>query len=405
MQSRQFHKLVWPLAIAETILWASLYYSFPALLLQWEQEFGWSKTGLTGAFTLAVLTSAAMAPVAGRLIDRGLGTKVLCGSAFAGAMLLVVLTQVTQLWQFYLVWFGIGIMLAGCLYEPCFAVLTRTLGLRARRGITIVSLMAGLAGTVSFPAAFFLSSPFGWRGAVMVFATVIITVAVPLMWWAASRAEQIGGATSEPSSRNAREPMRIARKPAFWALALGLAMISMNTGIMITHTIPLLNERGFARETAVLAISMIGPMQVIGRTMVMGIEKRVPSLVIAISCQFALSAAALSLMGATALPVLLASFVFLQGLGNGVTSIMRPVLTAELLGRANFGVVSGMTAMVYISGFAAGPTIGSVAWQIGGYDLMLAMSVGIGALGALLMLAAGRLSAAMPQPPGRSTGA
>ncbi|NNJ75084.1 MAG: hypothetical protein HKP56_07980, partial [Anderseniella sp.] len=86
------------------------------------------------------------------------------------------------------------------------------------------------------------------------------------------------------------------------------------------------------------------------------------------------------------------------------TSIMRPVLTAELLGRANFGVISGMTAMVYISGFAAGPTIGSLAWQIGGYDLMLAMAVGIGALGALLMLAAGRLSAAASQSPERSTG-
>ncbi|WP_337660484.1 MFS transporter [Anderseniella sp. Alg231-50] len=385
-------------------MWAALYYSFPALLVQWEQEFGWSKTGLTGAFTLAVLTSAVMAPLTGRLIDRGFGTIVFGGSAFLGAVLLALLTQVTQLWQFYLVWFGIGVTLAGCLYEPCFAILTRTLGNRARRGITIVSLMAGLAGTVSFPAAFYLSNLFGWRGAVLVFAAVIVVLAVPLICWAASRAEQTGGSASAPSSRNAKEPMRIARKPAFWALALGLAMISMNTGIMITHTIPLLGERGFARETAVLAISMIGPMQVVGRTMIMGIEHRVPSLVIAISCQFAMSAAALSLMGAAALPVLLASFVFLQGVGNGVTSIMRPVLTAELLGRADFGVISGMTAMVYISGFAAGPTIGSLAWQVGGYDLMLFMSVGIGALGALLMLAAGRLSAGNAQLSSGSTG-
>lgn len=385
-------------------MWAALYYSFPALLVQWEQEFGWSKTGLTGAFTLAVLTSALMAPVAGRLIDRGLGTIVFAGSAFLGAVLLVLLTQVTQLWQFYLVWFGIGVTLSGCLYEPCFAILTRTLGPRARRGITIVSLMAGLAGTVSFPAAYYLSALFGWRGTVLVFAAVIMVIAVPLIWWAAGRAERTGGSTAEPSSHNAKEPMRIARKPAFWALALGLAMISMNTGIMITHTIPLLNERGFASETAVLAISMIGPMQVLGRMMIMGIEHRVPSLVIAISCQFAMSAAALSLMGATALPVLLVSFVFLQGVGNGVTSIMRPVLTAELLGRANFGVISGMTAMVYISGFAAGPTLGSLAWQIGGYDLMLFMSVGIGGLGALLMLAAGRLSAADVQSSARPTG-
>jgi len=102
--------------------------------------------------------------------------------------------------------------------------------------------------------------------------------------------------------------------------------------------------------------------------------------------------------------VLLASFVALQGFGNGVTSIIRPVLTAELLGRANFGVISGMTALVYITGFAAGPTIGSLAWQIGGYDLMLLVAVGIGGLGTLLLLLAGRLSAADAQLSARSTG-
>ncbi len=404
MQSGQFHKLIWPLAVAETVLWAALYYSFPALLVQWEQEFGWSKTGLTGAFTLAVVTSAVMAPVAGRLIDRGLGTIVFCGSAVLGALLLVLLTIVSQLWQFYLVWFGIGLTLAGCLYEPCFAILTRTLGTRARRGITIVSLIAGLAGTVSFPAAFYLSAALGWRGAVLVFAAVIIVVAVPLIWWAASRAELIGGSTADPSSHAAREPMRIARTPAFWALALGFAMVSLDTGMMITHTLPLLDERGIGKETAVLAISMIGPMQVLGRLAIMNIEHRVSSLAIAISCQLAVSAAALSLMGAMAFPLLLISFVVLQGFGNGVTSIIRPVLTAELLGRANFGVISGMTALVYITGFAAGPTVGSLAWQIGGYGLMLLVAVGIGGIGTILLLLAGRLSAPGAQPSVRSTG-
>ena len=71
---------------------------------------------------------------------------VVAGSAAAGAVLLLVLTQVTQLWQCYAVWTAIGLVMAGCLYEPCFALLTRTMGLRARRAITAVSLVAGLAG-------------------------------------------------------------------------------------------------------------------------------------------------------------------------------------------------------------------------------------------------------------------
>jgi hypothetical protein len=39
-----FRQIVWPLAIAETIVWAAMFYSFPALILVWERDLGWSKT-------------------------------------------------------------------------------------------------------------------------------------------------------------------------------------------------------------------------------------------------------------------------------------------------------------------------------------------------------------------------
>ena len=68
---RSFRRVVWPLAIAETIIWATLYYLFPALLLEWEQDLGWSKTELAGAFTMALVVTALLAPFVGRLIDHG----------------------------------------------------------------------------------------------------------------------------------------------------------------------------------------------------------------------------------------------------------------------------------------------------------------------------------------------
>jgi MFS family permease len=393
MPSASFHKVVWPLAIGETIVWAGLYYAFPALLLQWEADPGWSKAELTGAFTLSVLVSALLAPFSGRIIDRALGPQMFAGSAAAGALLLMALTQVTQLWQFYLVWTVMGVVLAGCLYEPCFALLTRTMGVRARRAITAVSLVAGLAGTVSYPAAHYLSLAFGWRGAVMVFASVILLVAVPLMWFAASLAERTGGHQAPPSSLKASAAARVAGRPAFWALALGFAMLALNHGMLLTHTLPLLNERGLDPGLAVLAISCIGPMQVIGRIVMMSVEHRVSSLTIAISCQIAVGFAAMFLMGAAAAPLLLAPFVMLQGAGNGVTSISRPMLTAELLGRTDFGVISGLTAVIYISGFALGPTAGSILWQAGGYNAMLMAAIGLAGAGIGLLAASRRLSA------------
>ena len=61
------------LAVGQTLVWAGLYYLFPALLLRWEQSLGWSKADLTAAITLAIFVSALAAPLAGRLIDASAG--------------------------------------------------------------------------------------------------------------------------------------------------------------------------------------------------------------------------------------------------------------------------------------------------------------------------------------------
>ena len=62
---------IWYLAIAETLVWAGMFYSFPALILQWENDLGWSKTEISATFTTALIVSALTAPLAGRLIDLG----------------------------------------------------------------------------------------------------------------------------------------------------------------------------------------------------------------------------------------------------------------------------------------------------------------------------------------------
>jgi hypothetical protein len=66
-----FHRIVLPLAVAQIFMWASLFYLFPALLLVWEGDLGWSKTELSGAFTLAIIVSAVFSLGVSRIIDRG----------------------------------------------------------------------------------------------------------------------------------------------------------------------------------------------------------------------------------------------------------------------------------------------------------------------------------------------
>ena len=110
------------LAVGETLVWASIYYIFPALLLRWEQDLGWSKAELTVSISLAVLISAVASPMMGRVIDRGFGALAVAFSAFLGGICLILLSLVTELWQFQLVWSLMGVAMAGCLYEPIFAL-------------------------------------------------------------------------------------------------------------------------------------------------------------------------------------------------------------------------------------------------------------------------------------------
>ncbi len=184
LTSSSFRRIVWPIAFAQTIVWAAMFCSFPALLLEWERDLGWSKTQLSGAFTLALVVAALLAPVAGRLIDRGLARRVYPGSAILGALLLGLMSRVTLLRHFYAVWIGLGVAISGALYEASFAVITRAMGSGARQAITLVTLIAGFAGTLAFPGAHFLVGIVGWRGAVQFMALAVVGLGAPLMWQA-----------------------------------------------------------------------------------------------------------------------------------------------------------------------------------------------------------------------------
>lgn len=392
-QTHQFRRIVWPLAVAETIVWAAMFYSFPALLPAWEQDLGWSKTELAGALTAALVISAVLAPVNGRLIDHGYGRHAFVGGALLGAVMLVLLSQVTEPWQFYGVWIGIGVAMSSTLYEACFAMLTHSLGPAARRAITLVTLVAGFAGTISFPSAHMLTGLIGWRGTVVVFAGAILVIAVPLIWRACRLAEAQAETHALAASPSARHALAVLRSPTFWLLAIAFAAFAMDHGMMISHILPILADRGVPSDTAVLAASMIGPMQVAGRLAIMAAESHVSMRLISLGSIAAVGVAALSLLGASAAPGLIVAFVIFQGAGAGVESIIKPVVTAELLGRRNFGVVSGMLAVAVVGGIALAPTVAALVWQAGGYDLVILTALAIIAVGLAALAAAWRSAA------------
>lgn len=73
-----------------------------------------------------------------------------------------------------------------------------------------------------------------------------------------------------------------------------------------------------------------------------------------------------------------------------MVSIVRPVITAELLGRRGFGMISGMIALPFMFGLAAAPTLAALVWQVGGYDLVIGLAVLFPLIGLSAFLAANK---------------
>jgi len=101
------------LATAETIVWAGMFYLFPILLLRWEADFGWPRSDVALAFTLALAVSALASPLFGRLIDLGLSRYSLTGTAVVGGLLLIALSKVETHTGFFVIWALIGFCAAG----------------------------------------------------------------------------------------------------------------------------------------------------------------------------------------------------------------------------------------------------------------------------------------------------
>jgi len=386
-----------PLAIAETLFWAAYYYSFHALLPAWEADLGWTRAEISGAFTAALVITGVLAPQAGRLIDRGRSRQIFVGAGLAGAALLVLMSQVTELWQFWAVWLALGVVNAMCLYEACFAIITVAIGAKARQAITVVTLFAGFASSVSFPALWALTEALGWRGAVQVFAGLMVAVAVPLAllgfrWMAAHRTPP-----ADVPKTTGQEGRAALGSVVFWCLAIGFATIGVVHGMIYSHILPILDDRGLPEALAVVVASLQGPMQVLGRVIMITAGRHLSAIVQGILCFIGILGGLAVLLLAAMEPILAFVFVVPYGIAYGIVSIIRPVLTAEYLGRAGFGVISGMTGAPYMLGFAAGPSLAALIWQQAGYDWVNDPVLGLTLGGlALILMARARARRLVP---------
>lgn len=371
------------LSLNTLISYGTIFYAFALFVDPMGRELGWGKSEMMAAYSLALGTSAFCAVPVGRLIDLGYGRAVMTGGSLLAGALLMLWSWVGSYAAFVLIWIGMGVTMSAVFYEPGFAVLTRRLGFMARRGITFMTLVGGFASTVFIPLTHILIEYLGWRSALLVLAgcnVFICAVLHALVIPSAPPKKPLhsGAAHAPKAPDNAR---RVLRQASFWCFVASSVLQGVIAAGLPIHLIPLLVERGFSLEMAVIAFSIIGPAQVVGR-LAMALGERAFGLK-----GLGIIVLALGLLAFVALPVtpsgswLVAGFAVLFGASNGMMTIVRALLPTELFGREGYGTVQGMIAMPVRLTTAAAPFIFGALWAWwGGYMAVIVLCLGMSAL-------------------------
>jgi len=368
LRGRRAWTLIWGVAIAQLISWGTLYYGFAVLVVPMERELGWSRPDLNAALSIGLLTSGLCAFAAGVWIDRNGARGLMTLASLAGAVLLAAWSWIGTLYAFYALWALIGVSMAGALYEPAFAAVTRIFPRDFRRAITALTLVGGFASTVFVPLNQLLIDRIGWRDALLVMAACNLLCA--LLHWIL-----IPPVAATEQTRNVshdRGALRAAlRRPAFWGLAVCFTALSLVFTAVVFHLMPLMLEGGLSMATIVSGYAVIGPMQVAGRLLFVWLSRYLSTRLIG-TVSFALYPAAIAVLMLPASGASLVAFAILYGLPNGIVTIVRGTIVPELFGAAAYGAISGALATPSILARAAGPLLMALLWAASGnYSLVI----------------------------------
>lgn len=348
--------LIWlipALGIAQIIGWGSLYYSLAVLAAPIRADLGFSEFIIFAAFSLGLLISGTAAPYAGRWIDRHGGRRVMAtGSAIAAIALLVIASA--QSAPVYLVgWMLAGAAMAMCLYDSAFATLHQIVPQHFRRAVSSLTLFGGFASTVFWPLANSLAASWGWRETLVLFAGLHLLVCLPIYLGLLPAAT---GVLASPGVASGSVSKLTADKRYLW-LASGFALATFVFGALSAFVITALVSRGFSMDEAVWIAALIGPMQVTGRIIEWALASRIPASRVGIAA-LSLMVLAVLLLSAMHDSILVGClFAAAYGFANGVLTIVRGTVPAELFGAERQGALLGGLARPALLSMAVAPAL------------------------------------------------
>ena len=356
--------LVGVAAFLLTLMSLTVFQGLGTILVALERQFGWSRTALSGAFSLARVEGAILGPIEGFLVDRvGTQKMVLIGYILMGLGFLW-LGQVKTLWAFYASFMTItlGSGLGGWL-----AIIAMVNNWFTRqRSFAMASAMSGIHfGGLLVPLLALGIETFEFHGAATIIGVILLIVVGPAAKVIRNRPEDMGLQPDGDSERLSESVLtedeepdftagQALRTPAFWILTVMQVASSVAIVTLALHLVPKLTDMGMTLTgagTVVLTYTIVAlPSQFLSGYFADRLPK---TLMIAIF--LAIQGIALIIIAFADTVLLAYVFALLYGVGFGGRNPLTTAIRGEYFGRKAFATIMGISQFPMNIGMIGAP--------------------------------------------------
>jgi predicted MFS family arabinose efflux permease len=375
-----------------TFGWGLGFYGQSVYVAELHRLHGWPTSLISLGTTFFYLSGAALVAFVSEAIKAFGPRNCMVAGILTMAVAAISLGQVTEPWQLYLA----NAMLAFGWAGTSLGMITNTLGLwfDRKRGMAISLALNGASfgGIAGVPLMVAAIGYFGFSGAMIASAVVMVAVMVPVILIFVGRPPMhfgagIAAATDAPSPTQIRA--RAFRDIGFLSVSTAFALVLFAQVGFIVHLISFL-DTVIGRERAAVAVALLTAMAVVGRVLFSFVIDRMNQR-LASSLSFVSQALALLVVINVHNDYALIAACALFGFSVGNLITLPALIVQREFDPRSFGVlVSLITAINQIT-YAFGPgVIGMLRDLSGGYALPFYGCIALELIAAVLIMIRGR---------------
>ena len=352
--------------------------SFGLYLSPLEDEFGWSRTGVTLGFSASLLISGLSGPFIGKWIDiRGPRLVIIVGSALT-ALSYGLLATTRELWQWYVFLSANALFLQMIFFIPFQTLISRWFD--RNRGLALGILGAGfsMGAFVVVPLMRLIIDNLGWESGFVASGIAIIAVFMPLGLLLVRNSPADVGAAPDgvlPAPNEAPQPKALTglsltqtlRTPLFWTLSLALTLFFFGIFGWVVHQVPFYESVGISRGVAAVLVSTAAGLGILSRLAFGLLADRLARIEKAAIGLLAFLMAGMTTLLLDSGTAGIAFFLVFWIVGSGGSPLLEPLLVSRAFGLAQFGAILGAMAVVETAGMVASPTVAAAIFDSTGF--------------------------------------